>query len=143
MYVNNYFFTNICLLISQLTSMPISAYLLTTPVYISWWIILTLLALYLTAISRQSTPGPRPGFYPSIQSKSQSMLFSRKLNKPAHPQIHMNNIAIEHVESHKHLGISLSSDAKWSKHTSLMLGKAWKHIGMLRSLKYHHDHPCL
>ena len=40
------------------------------------------------------------------------MLFSRKLNKPAHPQLHMN-IATEHIESHKHLGITLSSDAKW------------------------------
>ena len=34
------------------------------------------------------------------------------------PQLHMNNIAIEHVESHKHLRITLSSDANWSN-TSL------------------------
>ena len=24
-----------------------------------------------------------------------------------------------------------------------MLGKAWKRIGLFRSLKYHHNHPCL
>ena len=71
------------------------------------------------------------------------MLFSRKLNEHAHPHLHMNNIAIEHVESHKHLSITLSSDAKWSKHISLMLGKAWKRIGLIRSLKYHINRPCL
>jgi len=78
-----------------------------------------------------------------LQPMSQSMLFSRKLNKPAHPQLPMNNTAIEHVKSHKHLGITLSSDAKWSKHISLMLGKAWRRIGLLRSLKYHLNRPCL
>jgi len=70
-------------------------------------------------------------------------MLSRKLNKPAHLQLHTNNNAIEHVESHKHLGITPSSDAKWSKHISLMLDKAWKHIGLLRSLKYHLNRPCL
>ena len=75
--------------------------------------------------------------------KSKSMLFSRKIKKPVHPQLHMNNIAIEHVESHKHLGITLSSDAKWTQHISLMLGKAWKRIGLLRSLKHHLNRPCL
>ena len=76
-------------------------------------------------------------------SLSKSMLFSRKIKKPVHPQLHMNNIAIEHVESHKHLGITLSSDAKLTQHISLMLGKAWKRIGLLRSLKHHNNRPCL
>ena len=67
------------------------------------------------------------------------MLFSRKLNKLAH----LNNIAIEDVESHNHLGITLSSDVTWSKHISLMLDKAWKRIGLLRSLKYHLNRHCL
>ena len=53
--------------------MPISAFLLTTPVYISWWIILTLLALYLTEIFRQSTVGPRPGLFPSTQLNPNTM----------------------------------------------------------------------
>jgi len=76
--------------------MPISAYLLTTLVYTTF----------------VDHPDPACNV---LNSKSQSMLFSRKHNKPAHPQLHMNNIAIEHVESHKHLGITLSSDAKWYK----------------------------
>ena len=71
------------------------------------------------------------------------MLFSRKPNNPAHPQLHMNSITIEHVESNKLIGITLSSDAKWSKHISLMLDKTWKRIGLIRSLKYHLNHPCL
>jgi len=41
------------------------------------------------------------------------MLFSRKPNNPAHPQLHLNSITIEQVESNKLIGITLSSDAKW------------------------------
>ena len=117
---------------SQLASMPISAYLLTTLVYTSVLTTQILLAPYSTSLSRQSTPGPRyclhrtqhrspdslllvpdtactvlnialqtvyswsqtwPVSFNSV--KSQSMLFSRKLNKPAHAQLHMNNIEID------------------------------------------------
>ena len=48
-----------------LTSMPISAYLLMTLVYTSLLTTQILLAMYSTAISRQSTPSPRHGLYPS------------------------------------------------------------------------------
>ena len=80
-----------------------------------------LLAPYSTAISRQSTPGPRHGLYPSTQSSPSPCYFRENLISRA-DKLHMNNIAIEHVESH--IGITLSSDATWSNHISLMLGKA-------------------
>ena len=35
----------------------------------------------------------------------------------------MNNIAIDNLESHKHLGITLSSDASWKIHISNTLKK--------------------
>ena len=68
-------------------------------------------------------------------SKTESMLFSKKRIKPLHPPLFMNQIAIDHLQSHKHLGITLSSDAKWNIHISMILKKAWQRIGLLRSLK--------
>ena len=49
-------------------------------------------------------------------SKSESVIFSRKRNKPNHPNIVMNQQPIEEVNLHKHLGIFLSSDCTWHDH---------------------------
>ena len=69
-------------------------------------------------------------------SKTESMIFSKKVKKPNHPNLYMNNISIDHFDSHKHLGITLSSDASWKKHISITLKKAWQRVGILRSLKF-------
>jgi hypothetical protein len=69
-------------------------------------------------------------------SKTESMIFSKKIKKPPHPTLFMNQVPIEQFESHKHLGISLSSDTKWNIHISTILKKAWQRIGILRSLKF-------
>ncbi|XP_053396163.1 uncharacterized protein LOC128556153 [Mercenaria mercenaria] len=69
-------------------------------------------------------------------SKTESMIFSRKLYKPNHPQLNMNNIPITEVTEHKHLGLTFSSDLKWSSHISITLKKAWQRIGIMRSLKF-------
>ena len=39
--------------------------------------------------------------------KTESILFSRKVNKPVHQLLIMNNETLTNVESHKHLGITL------------------------------------
>ena len=38
-------------------------------------------------------------------SKSESLIFSRKVNKPYRPPIYMNYQQVNEVNSHKHLGI--------------------------------------
>ena len=43
-------------------------------------------------------------------SKSESLIFSRKVNKPYHPPICMNYQQVNEVNSHKHIGIYLSRD---------------------------------
>ena len=45
-------------------------------------------------------------------SKSESLIMSRKANKPTHPPLHMSDEEISTVAHHKHLGIYLSND--WS-----------------------------
>jgi hypothetical protein len=49
-------------------------------------------------------------------SKSESMVISRKRNKPFHPSLLMHNQQITTVTSHKHLGLHLSDDCSWHCH---------------------------
>ena len=59
--------------------------------------------------------GQQPGWYGSTLQKQISLLFSHKLNKPLQPPLFMENQQIMEVESHKHLGVTLTSDCTWHK----------------------------
>ena len=69
-------------------------------------------------------------------SKSESLLISRKANKPYHAPLLMNNGPIKEVTSYKHLGIFLSSDGTWHEHTNYITAKAWIRINVMRKLKF-------
>ncbi len=69
-------------------------------------------------------------------AQTETMLFSRKMNKPQHPDLYMNAQTLNTFSEHKHLGLTLSDDGKWGPHISSYLNKAWQRIGMLRSLKF-------
>ena len=43
-------------------------------------------------------------------AKSESILLSRKLNKPYHPSVLLDETKINEVTSHKHLGVIFSND---------------------------------
>ena len=64
--------------------------------------------------------------------KSESMLFSRKINKPFHPQVIMDQKNIVEVDSHKHLGVVFSKDCTWHDHLELTKSKAWSRINVMR-----------
>ena len=50
-------------------------------------------------------------------SKTEVLLLSRKLNTIQHPPLfNMENVQIQEVKSHKHLGLYLSSDCSWYQH---------------------------
>jgi hypothetical protein len=38
--------------------------------------------------------------------------------------------------SHKHLGVTLSSDAKWNNHIENIILSVSRHLGILQKLKY-------
>jgi hypothetical protein len=38
--------------------------------------------------------------------------------------------------SHKHLGVTLSSDAKWNNHIENIILSVSRHLGIVRKLKY-------
>ena len=69
-------------------------------------------------------------------TKSESIIFSRKRNKPLHPPIVMDQKQINEVSSHKHLGVFLSNDCTWHEHMEYIKSKAWKRINIMRKLKF-------
>jgi hypothetical protein len=48
----------------------------------------------------------------------------------------LNNTPIKEVSEHKHLGLYLSNDGKWSTTIKLIVEKAWKRIFILRQYKF-------
>ena len=69
-------------------------------------------------------------------AKTESLLISRKINKPDHPTLTMLNEDITEVETHKHLGIILSGDGSWHHHIEFIKTKAWQRVNIMRKLKY-------
>ena len=47
-----------------------------------------------------------------------------------------NGRTIPITNSHKHLGVTFSSDAKWNMHVENILLSSYKHLNVLRKLKY-------
>ena len=70
-------------------------------------------------------------FYPS---KSESLIISRKRNKPTCPDLLMYNNVILQVNMHKHLGVFISSDVSWDNHLEYIIETSWKKINIMRHL---------
>lgn len=67
--------------------------------------------------------------------KTEYVLFSTKhvLDKP---NIMFNNEIVECVENHKHLGVTFTSNCKWSCHIQNILKSASNQLSMLRKFKF-------
>ena len=76
-------------------------------------------------------------------SKSESLLVSRKNNRNMHPPLIMNEVHINEVQHHKHLGVILSNDGTWHEHINLITSKAWQKIYVMRKLKFMLDRDSL
>jgi hypothetical protein len=50
---------------------------------------------------------------------------------------------ISNTSSHKHLGVTLSHDAKWSEHVENIVKTVSKYLGVLRKLKFKMNRPSL
>ena len=75
--------------------------------------------------------------------KTESLLFSRKTTQPTHPNIYMNNVQINEVSTHKHLGVVFSKNCSWHEHIVLTMKKAWQRIYIMRSFKFTLDRRSL
>lgn len=74
--------------------------------------------------------------------KTKSMYFTRKSNIDV-TSLCMNDAPLENVSEHKHLGITLSSNAKWSSHIQDIYSKACKRLNIMRYLKHKIDRQSL
>ena len=70
-------------------------------------------------------------------SKTRSMIFSVKNNKPDHPRILLNRATIPDVNLHCHLGINLSSGLSWQNHICIISERVAKRLNMLKGLRFH------
>ena len=68
-------------------------------------------------------------------SKTEIILFSLRQNNPT-PSLFFENTLTEFVESHKHLGLTISSNGYWHTHTANILKSGYKVLGIMRKLKY-------
>ena len=68
--------------------------------------------------------------------KTDDMVISRKIDKPQHPGLLFNNAEIARVDTHKHLGLVLSSSLSWSAHIQEISTKACKTLNVMHALKY-------
>ena len=75
--------------------------------------------------------------------KTESLIISRKLNKPVHPTLYMQNQQINDVDAHKHLGLYFSNDGHWHDQIRYIKDKAWARINIMRKLKFRLDRKSL
>ena len=67
-------------------------------------------------------------------NKTEIMIFSNREIENINFHFNGNNIPIS--DTHRHLGITFSNDAKWNDHVNSIIMSASKHINVLRKLKY-------
>ena len=67
--------------------------------------------------------------------KTVNMIVSRRKNQQ-NLSLVMNNIAINLVDDHTHLGMTFSRDMTWSYHIERIVASAFKRLGILQKLKY-------
>ncbi len=65
------------------------------------------------------------------------MVISNKLDRNIHPQITLNNIVVEDVTTHKHLGLVLSNNIGWASHIHEVYVKAMKRLDIIQDLFLH------
>ena len=67
--------------------------------------------------------------------KTEAVLFTLK-KLDILPHLIFDNIAISFVDSHRHLGVTLSSNGQWHTHIENIVNSATKILGIMRKLKY-------
>jgi hypothetical protein len=75
--------------------------------------------------------------------KTKDMIVSNKENLDQHPPIVFNDHVIDQVETHKHLGLTLSGDLKWTSHITNVVNSSSRKLDLMRGLKYKLDRRSL
>ena len=70
-------------------------------------------------------------FNPDLTKQAQEVIFSRKLNKPVHPNLTFSNSQVSQTESQKHLGLILHKKLKFNEHLKSVLDKISKAMSLI------------
>ena len=62
--------------------------------------------------------------------------YIEKTEPPVHPPLTMNNTVISVAQTHKHLGLTLSSSCTWPDHIGNICEQAWTRLNLMRALKF-------
>ena len=73
---------------------------------------------------------------PISVEKTKAILFSKKINRSFEYPLFINNLAIENVKSHKHLGLLFSASLSWIDHIRAITTKAASRINLMKQFKY-------
>ena len=73
-------------------------------------------------------------FNPDPNKQAVQVLFSRKTLTTAHPKIYFNDIEVEFVTEHKHLGLTLDAKLTFASHIEDKLKKAHQGLGIIKTL---------
>ena len=68
-------------------------------------------------------------------NKTEIMIFNIR-NQQDELSFDFDGIVLNSVNKHKHLGIIISSDCKWTKHIDSLIQKTSKQLNVLRKLKF-------
>lgn len=75
--------------------------------------------------------------------KTEAMIVSNKRDISMHPALSLDGHVISEVTSHKHLGVTLSSDLRWRVHINDIYVGAMKKLDILQFFKYKLDRKAL
>ncbi|XP_053380289.1 uncharacterized protein LOC128548821 [Mercenaria mercenaria] len=67
-------------------------------------------------------------------NKTEVVFFT--LGSEVKPSLYFDNVHLDYVDSHKHLGVTFRSDGKWHDHINNILSSASKILGSMRALKF-------
>jgi hypothetical protein len=68
-------------------------------------------------------------------SKTKELIVDYRKRRSEQAPININGVVVERVESFKFLGVNITNDLSWSKHTKTVVKRARQHLFPLRRLK--------
>ena len=75
-------------------------------------------------------------FNPDSTKPAQEVIFSRKKDDSAHPNMFFNDIPVERASHQKHLGINIDEKLKFKMHIEIALYKVNKAISIIKRLRH-------
>ena len=72
----------------------------------------------------------------SFNPSKTEVLYISANNKDVNIELKFGDTILQNIREHKHLGITLMSNGKWSAHIDNVCKSAYKQINVLRKLKY-------